>query len=150
MANSHDPAQRILLSILGLVGIVLMLVATNVIPTPDEKFHAPRWVLFVCGCVFALPGIASFFPSNSRAARMLIALMIAGLGIVGIAAGWTAEKENLHGGLPFVSDETNLMIGRIAFIGGGIFCFSCSLACALGYGTVLGDDNHETDEEDQG
>lgn len=122
-----------------LIGVLLMLVAVDVIPTDEADFHAPRWVVFLCGLIFALPALAGFLPQYSSAARYLIAVMLLCFGAVGVACGALGEEEEFSGGLPFVSKATNVWIARIVFISGGILCAGLSVACAMGRGTVMGE-----------
>lgn len=122
------------------IGIFLMLVATNVIPSPDEKFHVPRWVVFVCGLIFVAPAAAQLiFRQHPRAARYMIAFMLLCFGLVGGACGLLGDDESISGGLPFVSHETNVLLARCAFTFGGLLCLALSGTCAMGYGTVLGE-----------
>ena len=148
MPNSRPTSEVAILAVMGLVGLLLMLVATNVIPTADEKFHVPRWVLFVCGLIFALPGVASLFPRHSEAPRYLIAAMIFCFGVVGIACGLLGESEHFSGGLPFVSHETNTRLARGVFVFFGMICFLLSVLCVSGYGTVMGE-SHKREDEDE-
>jgi hypothetical protein len=58
-AMGTEPGPRATLAI-GLLCVVagafIVLVATDVIPQPDEKFHAPRWMVAVFGLAFFFAG----------------------------------------------------------------------------------------------
>lgn len=38
------------------IGTFVILCAARVIPTKESSFHAPHWVVGICGAIFALPG----------------------------------------------------------------------------------------------
>ena len=56
---SAPPSRRVTL-VFGLLcvaaGAFIVLVAGDVIPQPDEKFHAPRWMVALFGLAFFLAG----------------------------------------------------------------------------------------------
>jgi hypothetical protein len=58
-AMGTEPGPRAMLAI-GLLcvaaGSFIVLVAGDVIPQPDEKFHAPRWMVAVFGLAFFFAG----------------------------------------------------------------------------------------------
>ena len=58
-AMGTEPGPRATLA-MGLLcvaaGAFIFLVATDVIPQPDEKFHAPRWMVAVFGLAFFFAG----------------------------------------------------------------------------------------------
>jgi len=128
-------------SFMAFVGILLMLVATNVVPSADEKFHAPRWVLFVCGLLFALPRFASLF-SRIRA-RHLLAAMLFCFAVIFIGCGALGDAKGFSGGLAFLSHDTNVLWGRSLFIGVGLMLFVGSFACAFASGTILDEKNSQ-------
>ncbi len=142
VSNQKSFFERKINSLMGAVGILLMLVASNVIPSADEKFHVPRWVVFVCGVLFALPGIASLFP-RPNTARYLMAAILACFALVGVGCGLLGDFDGFSGGLPFLSPDTNILSGRVIFVVGGAIFFALSLATALGYGTVLGENKKQ-------
>lgn len=56
---SAPPSRRVTL-VFGLLmvvaGTAIFLAAANIIPQPDEKFHAPRWMVALFGLAFFLAG----------------------------------------------------------------------------------------------
>jgi hypothetical protein len=57
-----DPRFGIGMGILSLAaGVVIILIALDWIHVPPSSIHAPRWVLAICGGVFAVPGVAMLY-----------------------------------------------------------------------------------------
>jgi hypothetical protein len=57
MSPPPSPRVTLVVGLLAVVaGTVIFLAAANVIPQPDEKFHAPRWMVAIFGLAFFFAG----------------------------------------------------------------------------------------------
>ncbi|QDS97322.1 hypothetical protein HG15A2_05830 [Adhaeretor mobilis] len=129
------------------VGILIMMVATNVIPSEDEKFHVPRWVVFVCGMLFVTPGMAELLPGGKRTARFAFSFMLACFGTIGGAVALLGDSAGFSGGIPFVSQGTNATIARWVFGGGALLCFLFAGLVLCGKGKMSGNPVKEAENE---
>lgn len=57
MKNKHEQGNLWFGLLFAAVGAFIMLVAIDVIHSPDENFHAPRWVVLVAGLTFFVAGV---------------------------------------------------------------------------------------------
>lgn len=81
-------------------GLAVVFVAVDWIRVDPSSIHAPRWVLGVCGAMFALPGMAALYygvrnglaggPSTDRSAGERGFSVVGWLVGLAIAAGMTA------------------------------------------------------------
>lgn len=56
-AHRVDPGTGIGLgSVFASMGLLIVFVAIDVVPVPEESVHAPRWVVALAGLVFVLAG----------------------------------------------------------------------------------------------
>ena len=111
------------------VGLLIVLMSADVIPTDERKFHAPRWVVSACGLMFVLAGVAlaafSAPGAPEGAGRPTWRSFLLGGSIVGLLAAvfnWVAfgPGERRFGGaisVPFaaVSGPASEWSGRVAF-----------------------------------
>ena len=111
------------------VGLLVVLVAADIIPADDKSFHAPRWVVSACGLFFMLAGVALAITSApgapEGAGHTTWRSLLLGGTIVGLLAAvfnWIAfgPGERRFGGgiaLPFVSvsGPSSEWTGRVAF-----------------------------------
>ena len=120
--------QKILFGLLFvLTGVFIMLIAAGVIPSEESSFHAPRWVVGACGAIFSIAGIMIFTPRNSLMNNLLAFVLILCFGVIGGYVALYGESGSFSGGIPLISRETNISIGRIVFGFGSIVCFLISL-----------------------
>jgi hypothetical protein len=111
------------------VGLLIVLMSADVIPTDESKFHAPRWVASACGLMFVLAGVAlaafSAPGAPEGAGRTTWRSFLLGGGIVALMAAvsnWIAfgPGERRFGGtisVPFgaVSGPAGEWSGRLVF-----------------------------------
>lgn len=114
-----------------LLGGLLCAVAAGLIPTDEEKRHVPAWVLFLCGVIFVAGGAATLAGPQSRIANVLAALIVLGLGTIGLWVAVAGDAAKMPGGLPFISRESNALAARVLFGMGGAACFLFAGAIAL-------------------
>jgi len=128
-------------------GILIMLLALNVIPSADEKFSVPRWVVFICGLLFVAPGLAGLLPGGKRTARFVFSFMLACFGVVGGAVALLGDSTGFSGGIPFVSQETNVIIARWVFGGGALICIFFAGLVLYGKGKLSKNSGKKADDE---
>lgn len=78
-------------ALVGVAGLVIVLIALDVIAVDPAKFHAPHWVVGAAGLVFFLAGIAILTtppgsPEAAPGARATWRTFLLGAGIVGALA----------------------------------------------------------------
>ena len=108
-------------------GFLIMLAAVDVIPIDEAGLNAPRWVLGLCGFVFALAGIMIYLGNKSKWNHLLAAVLVFAMGSIG---GWVAffgEGDNFSGGTTLLSVDSNISLARIMFGFGALICFLISL-----------------------
>ena len=110
------------------LGLAIVLVGLGAIAVPPESFHAPRWVLALCGAICALSGLALLAQPDSGMRTALGGIIAAALGV---GAGWVAlfgESESFAGGVPFLPDGVNVggargLFGLGAAVGAALFVY---------------------------
>lgn len=123
----HSEGTR---SILGLfciaLGIYPLAIAFGFIPVDEGQVLAPMWVVALCGIVFLIAGCMIFLATHSRASDMLAAILCLLFGIVGAWVSLLSPSEGFSGGIPLLSQESNVTLGRWMFGGGAVICFAIS------------------------
>jgi hypothetical protein len=99
-------------SIFILAGLWIILIGLEILPVDPSKVHAPLWVIFCAGLVFALCGTAVINGYAFSSSNVLISDLV-GLSIVGLMLvinGWVA----------FGPGERHFTAGRNSSFGAGI------------------------------
>ena len=132
MTQSTENAPWPLAVLTLLAGAMLIAIAAGWLTVDPNDVHAPMWVIGAVGLVFAGAGLLMLLGPESMLHHWLAALMLAGFAAVGIWATLISDLQNLQGGLPFVSQETNVLFAR------GLFGFGAVISLALcGYAIKL-------------
>ncbi len=113
--------------LLFLLGVLLLLMATGVIPVDDEDLHAPNAILILCAIVFLAGGVVVAFPADKRLKMSMVVLILISFMITGSWAALFGEDRHISGGIPFVSRETNVLLARIGFGAGALMVFGILL-----------------------
>lgn len=111
---TSDRAKLLLGAFFVLMGLMIVMAAFGVGPMSGSKVHAPRWVIGVCGVVFASCGVV--LNARSQAIRSLGA----GLVVIGLAMafGWVAlfgEARYFSGGSPLLTRAAEVLVARVLF-----------------------------------
>ena len=96
-------------------GAFLLLLGVDFIPQRVFKPNVPSWLLVGLGAGIILVGVSVFFRIGSPIASRLIG---GSLLLVGVVFGWVAffsDPRYMRGGLPFLADDCNVLLGRTAF-----------------------------------
>ncbi len=109
-------ANRPLLSIFLIVpGIVISLVAIDVIQVDPEAVHAPNWIIGLLGLLFLGGGLATVVNPRSSLASWSAGTVVISLTIVSAWVALYGPSEQFSGDFPFFSRENNVTIARIVF-----------------------------------
>ncbi|NNC67186.1 MAG: hypothetical protein HKN83_04040 [Gammaproteobacteria bacterium] len=112
-----------------ILGVIPLLVGLGIIQADQPDKDAPMVIVSLAGLIFLISVIMILIDNYSRAhfyCAVLICLSFA------LVSGWatiTASLENISGGLPFVSDETSILLARLLFefgviISGGLAIYA--------------------------
>lgn len=104
------------------VGAAVAAVAVGIIPAPEKSFHAPRWVLLLCGLLFAAGGGLALTHDRPQARYVFAPLMMISLGTIALWVAFYGDAAQFHSNLP-TSHETTVSAGRFAFGLGGAACW---------------------------
>lgn len=122
MNEETDDGKRMLIGLILLViGSVLMLVGVGAIPEKLVQPQVPLWVLFLVGVMITFGGIAAFCKPGGAGVTFLAASI---LFLMGFTFGWIAffaDARGMSGGLPFLSQQVNQMMGKGIFGVVGLF-----------------------------
>lgn len=99
-------------------GLAIEGLALGIIPSDPAKFHAPKWIVGVCGLVFATCGFKLLTIDRPELSRWVGPVLVACFGVIGLWIGLFGEAEAFGGGSALVSAETNVSAARLIF--GGI------------------------------
>lgn len=109
------------------MGIMIVLMALDIIPMDEADKNAPDWVIIACGLVFFLAGVMIKVGDRGRWSDLLAGFLVLCFGLVG---GWVSlfgSGENMSGGLAFLPWEANVSLARIVFGFGSLICLSISV-----------------------
>jgi hypothetical protein len=104
------------------LGLMVVMIALDVIPTDPGKVHAPDWVIGLAGAVFVLAGLAIGFRTNELLVSVLGNLIVASFAAVAAWVALDGSSDQFSGGIPFVPHATNVKIARVMFGGGAVLC----------------------------
>ncbi len=109
-------ASRVLPGILLIVaGIVVALLAIDVIQVDPKTVHVPNWVLGLLGLLFVGGGLATIANPQSSLASWSAGTVVISITVVFAWVSLYGPAEQFSGDLPFLSRETNVTIARIVF-----------------------------------
>lgn len=133
MGVSRSRLNTLLLGLfVAAIGLIPMLAALDVIPTPESSFHAPRWIVFLVGSLFFTVGMWILMQGMVGESRAKVFGAAVGFSVVvGLAfiANWIA----------FGSGTRESCSGSTSFIGWTSSRAAAELECraAFGYGAVF-------------
>lgn len=104
------------------VGAFLVLLGADIVPQRIFKPTVPGWLLIAIGLALILAGLSIFVRVGSPivAARMVAVCML----LMALAFGWVAffsDPGHMSGGIPFLPDQYNRLLGRFVFGLGALF-----------------------------
>jgi hypothetical protein len=109
------------------VGGGILLVGLGAIEVDPASVHAPMWVIGVAGMTFIGGGAALLFERHRLLANLGGLTVVTSLMTVAFWVAFNAPAEEIQGGIPFLSAETNGRIGKVLFGFGGFLCLALLL-----------------------
>lgn len=109
------------------IGVMIMLMAFDIIPLGEADKNAPDWVILACGAIFFIAGIMIKTGDRGRWNDLLAGFLVLAFALVG---GWVAllgAGEDFSGGLFLLSDSVNVTLARLMFGTGSLICFAISV-----------------------
>ena len=107
-------------------GSFLLSVAWGLIGDGPNQDQAPHFIVALSGFVFIIAGCMIFVGRKSRFNNLLAGILCLSFGLIGAWVAFYAPAEGFSGGLPLVSNDTNIVIGRWVFGIGSLMCFAIS------------------------
>ncbi len=92
-----------------------MAVAAGVVPIEPDPGDAPPFIIGLAGFVFVAAGGAFMVDGGSAARALWSMLILASLAGIGLWVAFYGDSESISGGLPFLSQEVNAMLGKWMF-----------------------------------
>lgn len=89
--------------------------------------NAPIAIIILSGLAFVIAGCMVFLGTKSRANDLLAAFLCLIFGIIGSWVAFLSPSEGFSGGVPFVSNESNVSIARVVFGIGALMCFAIAV-----------------------
>lgn len=112
------------------IGLAPLAVAGGLVPVEASALQAPAWVLALCGLVFVIGGCMMLLGRNSRLNDLLAGVICLSFAAVGIRVALFGPSANFSGGIPLLSHEQNVTLGRWV-IGCGAVVSLALAGCAL-------------------
>ena len=97
------------------IGAALMLLGADFIPQRLFEPHVPSWVLVMLGLGLILVGVSVFFRIGSPIATRLIGVSLLLIALTFIWVAFFGDPRYMSGGLPFLPDDYNVLLGRTMF-----------------------------------
>lgn len=110
-----------------LLGCFPVAIAFGFIPADGTELSAPRWVVAGAGLVFVIAGLMILFADNENANDFLAGVLLLMFGVLGTWVSLLSSDDGFSGGLPFLSPEKNIAVGRWVFGFGALICYSLSV-----------------------
>ena len=123
--NTHKKPLIVSLVCVAL-GLFLLLIAVGVFPASEAQPQAPDSIIALCGVVFIIAGCMAYLGTRSRVNDLLAAILCLIFGIVGAWVSLFSSSDGFSGGIPFVSNDSNVAIARVVFGAGSLMCFAIS------------------------
>ncbi|MDJ0700063.1 MAG: hypothetical protein QNJ07_09420 [Woeseiaceae bacterium] len=106
------------------LGCYPIAMALGYVSIDEAESTAPRWVVAGAGLTFVVAGFMILLAKHSRANDLLAGVLLLLFGILGTWVAVFSSGEGFSGGLPFLSSELNIKVGRWVFGLGAMICFA--------------------------
>lgn len=111
------------------VGCYPVALGLGFFPVAEAGLNAPPWVVMAAGFAFVIAGFMILLADHSRANDLLAGILLLLFGAIGVWVSLFSSSEGFSGGLPFLSQETNVFLGRCLFGLGALISFAvCAYA----------------------
>ena len=106
------------------VGCYPIALGLGLLPVDEAGLSAPPWVVAGAGFAFIIAGFMILFARHSRINDLLAGVLLLLFGIMGVWVSLFSASDGFSGGLPFLSRETNVLLGRWLFGLGALISFA--------------------------
>ena len=96
-------------------GIVIELIAIDVISIDESLVHAPDWIIGLCGLLFLSGGMAFVTSPKTSIATWSAGTLVISMTLISAWVAVYGASEHFSGDLPFISRDSNVIIARIIF-----------------------------------
>ena len=110
-----------------MLGCYPLALSLGFLPVDEAALNAPLWVVAGAGFVFVIAGFKILLAKHSRANDLLAGALLFLFGIMGAWVSLFGSSEGFSGGLPIVSSEANVLLGRWIFGLGSLVSFALSV-----------------------
>ncbi len=107
-----------------IVGCLPIAMGLGYLPVDASESTAPSWVIVGAGSTFVIAGFMILFANHSRVNDLLAGFLLMLFGAIGLWVSVFSSGDGMSGGIPFVSRETNVLIGRWLFGLGALMSFA--------------------------
>lgn len=107
-----------------LLGCYPIALALGLLPIDDAELTVPRWVIAGAGLTFIIAGFMILLANYSRGNDLLAGVLLFLFGVLGTWVSVLGPDDGFSGGLPFLSAELNIIVGRWVFGFGALICFA--------------------------
>ena len=125
--HTRQPAKRSRLT-WGLVCVALgcypVSIALGLLPVDEARVMAPMWVVAMSGIMFVIAGGMILLGDHSWANDLLAGVLCLLFGIMGAWVSLFSSSEGFSGGVPLLSNDSNVTLGRWMFGLGAIISFA--------------------------
>ena len=109
------------------IGCYPISIALGLFQLDETALSAPLWVVAGAGIVFVIAGLMILLAHHSRANDFLAGVLCFIFGAMGTWVSLFSSNDGFSGGLPILSHEQNIMLGRWVFGLGAVICFAISV-----------------------
>lgn len=123
----HPARKRFFLGLFCIaLGAYPLAIAFGLIPVGDTKILAPMWVVALSGVVFLIAGCMILLKDHFWAKDLLAGVLCLIFGILGTWVSLFSASEGISGGVPLLSHQANVTLGRWVFGIGALISFAIS------------------------
>ena len=105
-----------------LVGAFLVALGFGWYSPEAGQLRSPPWIAIGSGVVFAGAGLAVLFPKKTTLGWAIAMLILACTGGAALWIGLFADAQDISGGIPFIPQAINTLVGRAVFTLSGLLC----------------------------
>lgn len=109
------------------LGCYPIAIALGFVTVDEAALTVPRWIIAGAGLAFVVAGLMILYAHYSRANDVLAGVLLLLFGALGTWVSLFSSEEGFSGGLPFLSSERNVAVGRWVFGLGALICFALSV-----------------------
>jgi len=109
------------------IGIFLLLAALGVIEPTNQEPASPPLILALCGLVFVVGGCMVLVGRKSRLNSLGAAIVCLSFSFLGLWVALFSPPEAIAGGIPFLPQSINAVLGKWLFGAGSVISLAVSI-----------------------